>query len=780
MSLKPEETYPNRSSIGFKLTLLAVFSAASLGILFSYILTNKDAILRFENPVFIGFLGVFIVVAVVQVIIVFIIKTQIIKPLHLLAEMIHDVAGGRFTIGKLPVHNRDELGELGRAMNIMVSNLRDLVGELNETSFRTQNILNHTGQGFLTFSRNALIDDQFSTECERIFAMNINGLPFPYLIFPDHEDQRQFLYRIIIRILDETVDTKQKTYISLLPNEVKIRNKAIRLDYKIITLHDGKKQQFMVVLTDITLQRELEAKMLEERMMLKMVVKVITHMTDFIELINDYHFFIGVQLPSILNPANPIKSVINDLFRIVHTFKGNFSQLNLSHVAKELHNLETRISEQKADPSKQAWENVYQLFPMNEMIEWLEKDIRNLKSVLGDSFFEQQLGVRVDRSQLIELESMILRLCTPYEAKRLVSDVRKLLFRPFRDLLVNYIEYVHELSDRLQKPIHPLVIVGGEQPVDFEFYQSFAKSLIHLFRNALDHGIESAEERAALSKDELGSITCEITFRNDSITLKVSDDGRGIDPSQLRKSIAVRDIFTTDQMESLSDDEVLNHVFYDGVSTIKEITELSGRGVGLASLKHEVDKLGGNIQMTSNINEGTSFSITLPVVTREQLPEVSMDQFMIPLLENAVELLKRHFGVSMEIDSVENTHSNRISLSEITSFLNVRGIFEGTFVYSIDRDLAREQVKSYVLGEIDDEEVEQLIDDVVAECLNVIIGQSFKLFSNVEELIRMETPVTLHSSGSTLTYHTSEIWTAQLKSHVGEIKLSFVLLNDYS
>ena len=135
----------------------------------------------------------------------------------------------------------------------------------------------------------------------------------------------------------------------------------------------------------------------------------------------------------------------------------------------------------------------------------------------------------------------------------------------------------------------------------------------HIVRNCIDHGIESPEERINAGKAEAGSLKLMLSLEDkDTLNLIIRDDGRGIDTQKLKEKLSRTGLMTENSMENLKEEQLLDLIFMDNLSTKETTSELSGRGVGMAAVKESIEKLGGKISVTSKLGEGSEFSITVP------------------------------------------------------------------------------------------------------------------------------------------------------------------------
>jgi two-component system chemotaxis sensor kinase CheA len=170
---------------------------------------------------------------------------------------------------------------------------------------------------------------------------------------------------------------------------------------------------------------------------------------------------------------------------------------------------------------------------------------------------------------------------------------------------------VREMARAQGKEVE-LAIENAEVGVDRSLLADVRDALIHLLRNAVDHGIESPEHRQTLGKFGAGRLTIRARADGDMLQLSIEDDGRGIDPSRLREVGVIKRLVTAAQANTMSDREAIDLIFLPGFSTRTETTELSGRGVGMDVVKRKVEALGGSVSVTSRLGRGTTFALRLP------------------------------------------------------------------------------------------------------------------------------------------------------------------------
>jgi two-component system sensor histidine kinase and response regulator WspE len=218
-------------------------------------------------------------------------------------------------------------------------------------------------------------------------------------------------------------------------------------------------------------------------------------------------------------------------------------------------------------------------------------------------------------------------------ADDLHHDVLATRLRPFGDITSALPRVVRDLARQLGKEVR-LVLRGTETAVDRDILAALEGPLGHLVRNALDHAIEPPDEREAAFKDAEGRLVVSAAHRGGALVIRIEDDGRGIDAEKVRARAVERGLVQPGMAASLTGDEVLEFLFLPGFSTAGQVTDVSGRGVGLEVVQTMVHASGGSVRVTTVPGEGTTFSLQLPVtrsVLRCLLVVVSGEPFALPL-----------------------------------------------------------------------------------------------------------------------------------------------------
>ena len=198
----------------------------------------------------------------------------------------------------------------------------------------------------------------------------------------------------------------------------------------------------------------------------------------------------------------------------------------------------------------------------------------------------------------------------------LVSDlqnsVMKTRMQPIGRLFQKYPRIARDLARQLGKDVE-LVLAGEETEVDKTMIEDLADPLIHLIRNAVDHGVEGSEERLAAGKPSKSVVRLEARQEGDHIVLIIADDGRGMSPERIRAKAIEKGLISEEEANTLDERQSLHLIFLPGFSTKTQISDVSGRGVGMDVVKTNIQKLNGNIDIRSEPGKGSVFIISLPL-----------------------------------------------------------------------------------------------------------------------------------------------------------------------
>ena len=213
------------------------------------------------------------------------------------------------------------------------------------------------------------------------------------------------------------------------------------------------------------------------------------------------------------------------------------------------------------------------------------------------------------------------------------TSVMKVRMVPLESVVNRFPRMIRDLSKKLDKKME-LYISGEDTELDRTVIDEIGDPLLHLLRNAADHGLESNEERAALGKPETGSIILNAFQEGNNVVIEVKDDGKGIDAEKIKAKAISKGTITAEQGDAMSDKEIIDLLFRPSFSTAEKISDVSGRGVGLDVVKTKIESLGGDVEVRTTLGQGSNFIIRLPLtlaIIQSLMVELGTEKYAIPL-----------------------------------------------------------------------------------------------------------------------------------------------------
>ena len=240
------------------------------------------------------------------------------------------------------------------------------------------------------------------------------------------------------------------------------------------------------------------------------------------------------------------------------------------------------------------------------------------------------------------------------------ESVMKVRMVPIESVVTKFPRMIRDLSKKLNKKME-LYMSGEETELDRTVVDEIGDPLMHLLRNSADHGLESTEERIKRGKNPTGSIFLDAYQDGNNVVIEVRDDGNGINVEGVKKKAIERGTITAEQGEQMSDKEIIDLLFLPSFSTAKEVSDISGRGVGLDVVKSKIEALSGEIEVKSKLGEGSSWIIRLPLtlaIIQALMVDVGGEKYAISL---------------GNIQTIEDIHPSEIKSVQSKEVINLRG-----------------------------------------------------------------------------------------------------------
>ncbi|MFP6044247.1 chemotaxis histidine kinase/response regulator CheAY2 [Helicobacter pylori] len=284
--------------------------------------------------------------------------------------------------------------------------------------------------------------------------------------------------------------------------------------------------------------------------------------------------------------------------------------------------------------------------------------------------------------------------------------VMKTRMQPVGKVFNKFPRMVRDLSRELGKSIE-LIIEGEETELDKSIVEEIGDPLIHIIRNSCDHGIEPLEERRRLNKPETGKVQLSAYNEGNHIVIKISDDGKGLDPVMLKEKAIEKGVISERDAEGMSDREAFNLIFKPGFSTAKVVSNVSGRGVGMDVVKTNIEKLNGIIEIDSEVGVGTTQKLKIPLtlaIIQALLVGVQEEYYAIPL-SSVLETVRISQDEIYTVDgkSVLRLRDEVLSLVRLSDIFKVDAILESNSdVYVVILGLADQKIGvivDYLIGQ---------------------------------------------------------------------------------
>ncbi|PCJ18031.1 MAG: hypothetical protein COB02_11935 [Candidatus Cloacimonadota bacterium] len=245
----------------------------------------------------------------------------------------------------------------------------------------------------------------------------------------------------------------------------------------------------------------------------------------------------------------------------------------------------------------------------------------------------------------------------------LQEQIMNARMQPVGSVFAKFPRLIRDLSRQLKKSIE-LKTEGDEIELDKTVIEALSDPLTHLIRNVADHGLEEPADREQQGKVPTGTVLLKAYHQSGQVIVEVKDDGRGIDPDIIAKVALEKELCTPQQINEMSDNDKVRLIFAPGFSTAKEVTDISGRGVGMDAVKNNVEKIGGRVDIYSELGEGTTVKLTLPLtlaIVSSLLVEVDKQSFILPQV-NITEL----------VNIIASEKTNRIDVIQDRNILKIR------------------------------------------------------------------------------------------------------------
>lgn len=566
-------------------------------------------------------------------------SSTITHPIEVLTAKSEQMAAGDFD-QEVVVKTSDELSVLATSFNWMNKEIKSLLGQKEDMILQLEDysknleikveqrtielknandfmgaMINSLDQGLFVFDQTMECHDVYTNACESIF-----GIAPPHHTFTE-----------VLGITDETEVGNINQWSAILFSEMipfesavnlgprtKMQGKDyldpdfkyVQIDYYPMKDEDSKIKSIVTVGTDKTLEFQAVEKKKENDQYVAMIIKILNNKTHFKSFCDEAESILS-QFETVYDKE---KNVVQfDLAMILfHTLNGGFGMYSLSKLQAEARGYESFVTaSREAGTAPNEYNDI-----LVQQVASLKANFNNMKSeldsLLGTSFQGGEVFKEIPLSTIMRLQDLINSGNTETLKQMFFEEIVK---EPIIDYFKAYEDVCIKAAEKTGKQFAGITFINEDLKIEAAPLLEFFNVLIHLFRNCIDHGIESPYKRQELGKPEAGKIVVSFdVIKNpgaDIFYLNILDDGGGINSEIIKKKYSA--MYPDIDISNYSEKDIINIIFDPFFSTRDEVSALSGRGVGMSAIKEVVEKLNGRIDIETKLGKGSSFAFFIPL-----------------------------------------------------------------------------------------------------------------------------------------------------------------------
>jgi two-component system, chemotaxis family, sensor kinase CheA len=459
--------------------------------------------------------------------------------------------------------------------------VQERTAQLSERSRAMRLVLDNVDQGLLPADATGTIGSECSATLARWFAepqAGVNVWDFFHTYDPEFAINFQLAWE---QLVDGFLPAE--VTLDLFPTRLNYNHCHYEFVYRQLLDNAGAHAGLLLVIADVTAEVERERLEQENRDATAVIDRLLSDRRGFIEFLGE-----AEELLATINDPNQPLPVFQ---RALHTLKGNCNVFGIQRVADHCHELEDHVVREDERPPQSK-------------IDGLHATWRGLRQRVSALVGDTSNGrIEIEAGQYQRLLDATLRQQEHQIIANLLTDLK---LEPTAVRLQRVGTQARRIADRLGKPDLQVRVDSSDLRLDPVCWSSFWAAFIHIVRNAVDHGIERREDRLAAGKSPGGRLDLCSRLQGDRLLIEVVDDGRGINWEKVRERALERG------MPHESQQDLQAALFQDGVSTADQVTEFSGRGVGLGAILESTQALGGEIEIDSTPGKGTRFTFSFP------------------------------------------------------------------------------------------------------------------------------------------------------------------------
>lgn len=568
---------------------------------------------------------------------------QIVGPIRRMQTMMSDIASNQDFTRRLPIAKNDEIGQSMRAFNAMIEKIQESSAQLRQKTNDIQTMLQNIPQGILTVGAGAVVHHEYSAHLENILeTRQISGSNLMQLIFADTgmgADRMSQIDTTVRACIGEDImnfDFNRHLLIGEIERKMPDgRTKMLDLNWSTIVDERGQTERLMLCVRDVTELRKLASAAREQERTLAIIGEILgVSQEKFHEFILGAIDFVDQNERAIHQHPEFDADIVTQLFRNMHTIKGNARTYGLQHLTNVVHEAEQVYAELRKPYPDIAWDQAQLADQLAQVRAEIERYATINEVSLGRKGPGRRGGVErylmVDRRQVHDALHLLdnTRISNIHDLLAVTGAVHKMLrllgTESVSEALAGVLDSLPSLAAELGKEAPVVSINNGGYVVRNQISSVLKNVFMHLMRNAMDHGIETPSEREAKGKPRAGQLKLRAAMQDGCFNLELADDGRGLALARIRNLAVEREL--TGRDERLSDSETAALIFRAGFSTAAAVTEVSGRGVGMDAVQDFVRREGGTIRIVfDDGEEGAEFRAFRTVISLPENCAVKID-----------------------------------------------------------------------------------------------------------------------------------------------------------
>ena len=539
---------------------------------------------------------------------------QIVRPISMMQSLMSEIAASQDFTRRLPVERLDEIGHSTIAFNTMIARIEESSALLKQKTSDIQTMLQNIPQGILTITDGNKIHPEYSAYLETIFeTRDIAGRDMMDLVFADTHLGADMLAQVEAVggacIGEDLMNFAFNEHLLVGEIEKKMpdgRVKILDLNWSPITNDAETILRLMLCVRDVTELRKLAAEANEKKHELEIIGEILAVSQE------KFHDFIASSIKFIdeneliirQNPEHDADAIAQ-LFRNMHTIKGNARTYGLRHLTNVIHQAEQTYDELRGAHPGVVWDQAMLLDALAGVRDATERYAKINEVSLGRKgpgrrgSVERYLMVDKDQIQQTIRRLETVNTSNLHELVAVRDSVHKALrllgTEPISKTLSGVFASLPSLAIELGKKVPIIRVEDNGYVLRNQVCGTLKNVFMHLLRNAMDHGLEGKDERVANGKPKIGLISLDVSVANGMLQIRLSDDGRGLALQRIRHIATQKGLIGSDDV--LSDEDIARLIFRAGFSTAEAITEFSGRGVGMDAVLDFVKRESGMIEI---------------------------------------------------------------------------------------------------------------------------------------------------------------------------------------